>query len=70
LSIRRFQARLGDADEDRLLAMLKDAVSAVSWHLSLARRDGVGLRRIEHLVAGFLDAAEEDLVKLSRAAKR
>ena len=70
LSIRRFQSRLRDADEDRLLALLADAVSAVSWHLTLARRDGVGVRRIEHLVARFLDAAEEDLVRLNRAAKR
>ena len=70
LSIRRFQSRLRDADEDRLLALLADAVSAVSWHLILARRDGVGVRRIEPLVARFLDAAEEDLVRLNRATKR
>ena len=69
LSIRRFQSRLCDADDAHLLAHLDHAVAAVLWHLIIARRDGVGLRRIEHLVAEFIDTADEDLAKLNRVAK-
>ena len=67
--IRDFQSRLRDADYAHLLAQLDHAVAAVLWHLIIARRDGVGLRRIEHLVAEFVDTAEEDLVKLNHMAK-
>lgn len=69
LVIRRFQSRLRDADDGHLLAQLDHAVAVVLWHLIIARRDGVGLRRIEQLVAEFVDTAEEDLVKLNRVAK-
>lgn len=69
LSIRRFQSRLSDADDAQLLAMLDHAVAAVLWHVVVARRDGIGLGRIEHLVAEFIDTAEEDLVKLNGIAK-
>lgn len=69
LAIRQFQRRLRDADDAHLLALLDHAVAAVLWHLIIARRDGVGLRRVERLVAQFVDTAEEDLVKLNRMAK-
>jgi di/tricarboxylate transporter len=69
LIIRRFQQRLQDRDEDHLLAQLDHAVAAVLWHLVVARRDGIHLRRVERLVAEFVDAAEVDLAKLSRAEK-
>ena len=69
LVIREFQSRLRDADDAHLLAQLDHAVAAVLWHLIIARRDGVGLRRIEQLVAEFVDTAEEDLVKLNDVAK-
>lgn len=69
LVIRRFQSRLRDADDAHLLAQLDHAVAAILWHLIIARRDGVGLRRIEQLVAEFVDTAEEDLVKLNGVAK-
>lgn len=69
LSIRRFQSRLSEGDDIQLLAMLDHAVAAVLWHLIVARRDGVGLRRIEHLVAEFIDAAENDLTRLNHAVK-
>lgn len=69
LVIRRFQSRLREADDAYLLAQLDHAVAAVLWHLIIARRDGVGLRRIEQLVAEFIDTAEEDLVKLNHVAK-
>ena len=70
LSIRNFQRRLRTADDAQLLAMLTHAVAAVLWHVTLARRDGIGLRRIEHLVAEFVDTSEVDLEKLSAVAKR
>ena len=70
LSIRRFQSRLTDADDAHLLALLDHAVAGVLWHLIVARRDGVGIRRIEHLVAEFIDTADEDLAKLNHVAKR
>jgi di/tricarboxylate transporter len=69
LTIRRFQERLRDLDEDHLLAQLDHAVAAVLWHVVVARRDGIHLRRVERLVAEFVDAAEVDLTKLSRAEK-
>ena len=69
LTIRRFQERLRDLDEEHLLAQLDHAVAAVLWHLVVARRDGIHLRRVERLVAEFVDAAEVDLTKLSRAEK-
>jgi len=69
LSIRRFQSRLIEADDAHLLALLDHAIGAVLWHLIVARRDGVSLRRIEHLVAEFIDTAENDLAKLNRAVK-
>lgn len=69
LVIRRIQSRLRDTDDAHLLAQLDHAVAAVLWHLIIARRDGVGQRRIEQLVAEFVDTAEEDLVKLNRMAK-
>lgn len=69
LVIRRIQSRLRDTDDAHLLAQLDHAVAAVLWHLIIARRDGVGQRRIEQLVAEFVDTAEEDLVKLNRVAK-
>ncbi|HEX3133167.1 MAG TPA: hypothetical protein VHX44_06240 [Planctomycetota bacterium] len=69
LSIRRFQSRLTEADDAHLLALLDHAVAAVLWHLIVARRDGVGLRRIEHLVAEFIDTAEDDLAKLNHVVK-
>jgi hypothetical protein len=70
LSIRRFQSRLRDADDVHLLAHLDHAVATVLWHLVVARRDGIHLRRIEHLVAEFVDRAEADLVKLNQVVKR
>jgi hypothetical protein len=69
LLIRRFQSRLIEADDAHLLALLDHAVAGVLWHLIVARRDGVGLRRIEHLVAEFIDKADEDLAKLNHVAK-
>lgn len=69
LVIRRFQSRLREVDDVHLLAQLDHAAAAILWHLIIARRDGVGLRRIEQLVAEFVDTAEEDLVKLNRVAK-
>ncbi len=70
LTIRRFQERLQDCDEDHLLAQLDHAVAAVLWPLVVARRDGIPLHRVERLVAEFVAAAEVDLAKLSRAEKR
>ncbi|MBA3698610.1 MAG: hypothetical protein H0W78_07140 [Planctomycetes bacterium] len=69
LSIRRFQSRLREADDVHLLAQLDHAVAAVLWHLIVARRDGIHLRRIEQLVRDFVDAAEADLMKLNRVVK-
>jgi len=69
LSIRRCQSRLRDADDAHLLAQLDHAVAVVLWHLIIARRDGIHLRRIEQLVAEFVDRAEEDLAKLNRVVK-
>lgn len=69
LGIRALQQRLRQADDGHLLAMLDHAVETVLWHIVLARRDGHHLRAIEHLVADFLDDAENDLTKLSRLAK-
>lgn len=69
LVIRRILSRLRDADDAHLLAQLDHAVAAVLWHLIIVRRDGAGQRRIEQLVAEFVDKAEEDLVKLNRMAK-
>jgi hypothetical protein len=69
LTIRQFQRRMVDTDETRLLAMLDHAVEAVLWHLVVARRDGLHLRRVERMVAEFIDTAEGDLVKLNRMAK-
>ncbi len=69
LAIRAIQQRLRAADDDRLLAMLDHAVQAVLWHVVVARRDGVHLRRIERAVAEFVDTAENDLAKLNRVAK-
>jgi hypothetical protein len=69
LSIRRFQSRLIETDDAHLLALLDHAVAGVLWHLIVARRDGVGLRRIEHLVAEFIDTADNDLAKLNLVAK-
>lgn len=69
LVIRNFQGRLRESDETHLLKQLDHAVAALLWHVIVARRDGVDLRRIEHLVAEFVDAAEADLVKLNALAK-
>lgn len=69
LAIRQLQRRLRDADDAHLLALLDHAAAAVLWHLIIARRDGLGLRRVERLVAEFVDTAEDDLVKLNRLAK-
>lgn len=69
LTIRHLQQRLQEHDDDHLLAQLNHAVDAVLWHLVLARRDGIHLRRVESLVADFVDASEADLAKLSRVEK-
>lgn len=53
----------------QVLALLRHAVDAVLWQVAVARRDGVGVRRVERMVAEFIDAADADLVKLSQMAK-